>query len=384
MLTAIVTTTINPPNFLEAYVQNFTKFDVNPDEVFFLVVGDNKTPPGYENISNFEGLKDSFDHRELPLGAGLKYSVEYWNPKDQEWWIKDNFSQDSKEIERLIIPHNDPRRRNFGFLRAHEIGADVIITIDDDNLPQPNSNWLGEHLKGLESSYRLKVHSLNGIVNPCRLLHINEPYVYSRGYPISEFFSDNVLVYELESKKQTILNMGLWTEKPDVDSFTNLVYPNLHSSGQKFPFTYFGVEKDNYFPINTQNTAFKKELSIFHNLYMDPSFIHRYDDIWMGLFAQKLANKFGDITSFGLPLVMHKRNTHNYQDDLWAEFIGIGMNSKMWKEVKDMDISSKNYTDGFLEIADKLPKFQNPEVNKFLRTMKESMRLWVELVGVIE
>jgi len=367
MLTAIVTTTINPPSFLEVYQENFKKFEVNPEEVVFIIVGDNKTPKEFV----------------LPLHLRFEYPFEYWHPEVQEAWIRQTFSQDSKEIKRLIIPHNDPRRRNFGFLRAQEIGADVIITIDDDNLPQPNSDWLGEHLRGLQGTSRPIIHSPNGIINPCRLLHINEPYVYSRGYPISEFLSDDVIVYAWEYGRGSILNMGLWTEKPDVDSFTNLVYPNLHSFGQKFPFSYFGVEGNNYFPINTQNTAFKKELSIFHNLYMDPSFIHRYDDIWMGLFAQKLANKFGDITSFGLPLVMHKRNTHDYQKDLRTEFLGIGMNSKMWKEVRSMDISSKNYTDGFLEIADKLPKFQNPEVNKFLRTMKESMRLWVELVDVI-
>ena len=95
----------------------------------------------------------------------------------------------------------------------------------------------------------------------------------------------------------------------------------------------------------------------------------------------------GDTMSFGLPIVEHKRNSHDYVRDLQTEFMGIALNCKIWETVMGMDIESNDYKSGFLEVADKLPKakmFNNNVVAKFIERMCESMRLWVELIEVVE
>ena len=92
----IITTTINSPT--EAII----KFD-NLNEWHLIVVGDKKTPIDYS------------------LQNGL-----YISPKDQEEYFKDLSD---------CIGWNCIQRRNFGLLKAYELGAEIIATIDDDNIP---------------------------------------------------------------------------------------------------------------------------------------------------------------------------------------------------------------------------------------------------------
>lgn len=369
MKTTIVVPTINQLNFLDSYIENFRKYEVSVEDVTFLVLAGESIPAGVEKY--VEKIHD--------------YHIEYWNPEDRKLWIKKTFPGREKTIIDHIIPNNDSRCRNFGFLRSYELGSDNTIIIDDDNFPLPNSNWLEEHIDALYTPFPiLRAISPNNIVNPCRLLDMNHFHIYSRGYPVSEFFSDDLIIEGSSGREEVVLNMGLWNIKPDVDAFTNIIHPDLHSFEKKIQFHALRAEDNTYFPINTQNTSFKKKLSIFHNLYMDPTVVHRYDDIWMGLFAQKLTHRMGDTTSFGSPIVDHKRNSHNFTKDLSIEFLGIGLNSQMWKEVMNMDIYSHSYEDGFLEIATKLPtvlKVQYLEINKFLGKMIYAMEFWIDLLG---
>jgi len=356
---SIVTTTIHPLTFLEEYIDNFLKFDTDVENLHFIIVGDNKTPP--------------LSCEDYPCEI-----IEYWSPKVQDEWLEKCFPGKLELIKDLLIPENDMRRRNFGYLRAIELDSDIVITIDDDNFPLAKESWLESHIHGLTYTHS-KLQSINGLINPCQFLKLNYPGIYSRGYPLSEYYC-NTIAHSF-GKCISKLNMGLWTHKPDVDSYTNLLYPDLMSEGvygEYWP----SLCEENYIPLNTQNTAFTKDLSIFHNLYMEPSLVHRYDDIWIGLIVQRLMHKMGDSVSFGHPLVEHRRNTHNYIHDLKTEFNGMVLNERMWKAIMLMRIESKSYKDGFLEIASHLPElFEN---NRwfwgFFNKMKDSMKLWIELI----
>lgn len=353
----IITTTINPPKFLLEYFLNFQKFNVPLHNVTFIVVADNKTPDIqlYKRYSDF---------------------IEYWSPRKQDKWLTKTFPNKTQKIKEYLIPINDMRRRNFGYLRAIELQADITITIDDDNLPQKNVSWLHGHIKSFEVSHQI-IYSSNQLVNPCNSLLLNHKNIYSRGYPIAEHYS-NIETLGIKTKK-SILNMGLWTNKPDVDSFTNCLYPDLKSEGLKNEG--YSLAEYNYFPVNTQNTVFTKKLNIFHNLFMDSQMFHRFDDIWMGLFTQRLMHKMGDTASFGKPIVEHRRNTHDYIKDFFIEYQGLTLNSKVWKSIMELPIKSKNYKDGFLEIADMLPNiFRDSKIKKYFVKMRTSMYLWVELI----
>lgn len=372
MKISVVTTTINLPVFLSAYLRNFREYN-NVDNVTFIIVGDHKTPKLYERLE--------------------EENVEYWNPSDQDGWLKGVFPRSFERIKELIIPENDMRRRNFGFLRAIELQSDIVITIDDDNYPIEGASWLDGHIQGLNRKH-IELASKNQLINPCRNLKLNHEYVYSVGYPLTEYFKNNLYSrgYPLTeyfkdtenrnpSRCLSILNLGLWTGKPDVDSFTNILYPDLNSEGLHSK-EWYSLSENTYFPVDTQNTSFTKDLDIFHNLYMIPELFHRFDDVWMGLFAQKLIHRMGDTASFGLPLVDHRRNSHDYTQDFKTEFLGIVVNNWMWRFILDIEIESKTYQDGFIEIASKLPgMFKNtPFLHRFFEKMRDSMVLWVRLI----
>jgi len=370
MKVSVVVTTISVPVFLLEYFRNLRESEFPKNDVTFLVVGDEKSP---YNAKVFSRL-----HSDYP--------VEYWEPGDQTAWLFQHFPDLQEKILSLITPKNSPRRRNFGYLRALELDSDVIVVVDDDNFPIQGTNWLGEHLKALSKSGDF-VESSNRIINPCGFLRINSPSVYSRGYPLSHVFEDRPTGVS-EKEKKVMLNMGLWTGKPDVDAFANLIHPELESL---LPLKMnYSVSSGNYFPIDTQNTSFRKELGpVFFNIHQQPCLdlpSDRYDDIWGGLFALRLIHRMGDTASFGTPFLEHRRNIHNYLQDLRTEMVGMTLNSRLWEAIMDLEIKSKRYLDGYLEIAYFLTKsFRTfePSLTRMMFNIAESMRLWSSLVETL-
>jgi hypothetical protein len=381
---AVVTTTINIPYFLESYIKGFERCCID-DRLVFVIVGDLRSP--HREIEEYV--------HKVSSGLTIDLAIEYWDVESQKMWISETFGDKAKGVEK-IIPYNSVRRRNLGYLRALELGADVIVTIDDDNYPR-DMNWLSEHLTALGTTEVLPtVSSRNGIVNPCHILKFNRSNlrVYSRGYPFSKLFCDTFDV-ELRSGGRVALNMGLWTMSPDVDAYTNILYPDLKSLGIKEGCQKrYALAANNYMPVNTQNTSFIRELApAFYDVLMDTAIhdvrLDRYDDIWAGLFALKLIHGLGYRATFGTPLTEHKRNKHDYVSDLKSELIGMSLNNIIHEIVMKADIQAKSFADGYLELADVLmnevKRFVNDEeVLNYFSKLTEAMRIWVDLVEVFE
>ncbi|MCC6018817.1 MAG: hypothetical protein LM601_07290 [Candidatus Verstraetearchaeota archaeon] len=378
---AIVTTTINIPYFLESYIQNFESYSVDNNGLVFIIIGDLRSP--HQEI------------KEYIQRITSNFAIEYWDVKSQRKWISETFGSKAEKIE-AAIPYNSIRRRNLGYLRALELGSDVIVTIDDDNYPG-NSNWLLEHLSALNTTETLPtISSKSNMVNPCHILKFNRSdlRVYSRGYPFSKLFCDTFDV-EFRSGGRVALNMGLWTKSPDVDAYTNILHPDLESLGIKEGFQRrYALAPNNYMPVNTQNTSFIRELApAFYDVLMDTNIhgvrLDRYDDIWAGLFALKLIHKLGYRATFGVPLTEHRRNKHDYVSDLKSELIGMSLNDLVHEIVMKADVQAKSFADGYLELADVLmnevKRFVNDEeVLSYFSKLTEAMRIWVDLVGVFE
>src|ERR1700684_3197168 len=99
MKTALITTTINVPHVLALYRK------LGPDVRFF-IAGDHKTPDkAYQFVAEL----------------GDCYCIL---PDAQEDWKCS-----------ALIGWNTVQRRNIALLEAVKWGADLIITIDDDNIP---------------------------------------------------------------------------------------------------------------------------------------------------------------------------------------------------------------------------------------------------------
>ena len=113
MKKVIVTTTINPPTEAVEAFQAMRDWDL-------VVIGDKKTP------------------RDYHLSRGV-----YVTPEEQEKYDP-ALSQ--------AIGWNSIRRRNFGLLWAHDMKADVVAIVDDDNIPLPG--WGENLLVGTEVTCR--------------------------------------------------------------------------------------------------------------------------------------------------------------------------------------------------------------------------------------
>ena len=136
----IITTTINTPT------KAIRKFDNNPDWSL-IVIGDKKTPKDY-NLKN-----------------GI-----YVSPDEQEHYDK-SLSD--------AIGWNCIQRRNFGFLKAYDLGADIIATIDDDNIPL--NNW-GDEIY-VNKNIEIECYDTDQIAfDP--LYVTNYKHLWHRGFPI--------------------------------------------------------------------------------------------------------------------------------------------------------------------------------------------------------
>ena len=378
---SIVTTTINIPYFLESYNQRLESC-FSDNELVFIIIGDLRSP--------HKAIK------EYVQRIASRLTIEYWDVESQKKWISETFGNQAEKVER-VIPYNSIRRRNLGYLRALQLGSDFIITIDDDNY-LGSTNWLSEHLSALYTTIEVlpTVSSKNEVVNPCHILRFNDSNlrIYQRGYPFSKLFCDTFDV-EFRNGGRVALNMGLWTASPDVDAYTNILYPGLESLGIKEGFQRrYALAPNNYMPVNTQNTSFVRELApAFYDVLMDSTIrnirLDRYDDIWAGLFALKLIHKLGYRATFGVPLTEHRRNKHDYVSDLRSELIGMSFNNLLHEIVMKADVYSKSFADGYLELADIIMNESKRYVNDeemlgYVLKLSEAMRIWVNLVGAFE
>src|SRR5205807_10425990 len=65
------------------------------------------------------------------------------------------------------IPYDSDNRRNVGFLMALERGAELLISIDDDNYCLDDSDFAGEHLAAGETIDLAATESSDGWIHLC-------------------------------------------------------------------------------------------------------------------------------------------------------------------------------------------------------------------------
>ncbi len=272
----IVTTTINDPQ--EATLKFAAMTDWH-----LIVVGDTKTPHNlYRNLEN----------------------VTYLSPEDQESL--------SKELSDSI-GWKSIRRRNLGFLKAYQMGADVMATVDDDNIPL--ENW-GENLYiGSEVEVNYYTTDLN-VFDPISVTEHSE--LWHRGFPLQLVSKRNVKSEE-RKKVNCLVQADFWNGDPDIDAVCRITkMPEVEFK----PFKPFAASKIS--PFNSQNTFIHRDLIPF---YMVIPHIGRMDDIW-GAYAiqQDFKEKYGDFVIYNEATVYQDRNEHDLTIDMEEEMIGYKNN----------------------------------------------------------
>jgi hypothetical protein len=227
--------------------------------------------------------------------------------------------------------------------------------------------------------------SSNNWFNICSMLDTEPPrIIYPRGFPYSRRWKDDASFSTSESR--IVMNAGLWLTHPDADAVTNLNEPvkvvSLNSEQVM-------LAQGTFAPINTQNTAFHRDVVPCFYYVMggqaNGNKIDRYGDIWAGFFAKKVVDHMGDAVSFGQPMADHRRNIHNLFKDLQNELWGMMLTDELAPIIEFIDLTESTYADSYLELSEKLraavehgAEFNQP-ARAYLGQVTDAMKTWVDL-----
>ena len=276
MKTCLVTTTINVPTVLALY-QKF-----NPGTA--LAVFDKKTP--------VKAAKWCEEH-----------DIRFLTPEMQDE-LYPKFSE--------LLGWNCVARRNIGYLQA---AADVIVTIDDDNIPLTDDYFLhfeqmGFPFNGLQTGYgRGDWFDAASLQFPIT----GDPAV-QRGMP-QELLPPTPFFQPATDAKIGVLQ-GCILGDPDTSAVDRISKrPQVHLVSEIFQ-NGVAVAPYTFTPVNTQNTGFHK--SLLPAMLLCPQF-GRYDDIFASLICQRVMwpDKFHVL--HGKPFVLQQRVRTDHLRDLAAE-----------------------------------------------------------------
>lgn len=281
----IVITTIYP-------ISQATKKFASFEDWNLIIVGDKKTP-----------------HKEY-IELSKKDNVFYLTPEYQE--------ENYKELSDLI-GWNSIRRRNIGYLEALKKGAEIIASVDDDNIPL--NNWgknliLGEEIDVYYYNTEDIAFDPVGVTNYKELWH--------RGFPIQILNGRNDRYKITRSKVKVDVQADFWNGDPDIDAVCRLEHKPMCFFDDK----YFPIATNTFSPFNSQNTFFTKEAL---KKYLVIPFIGRMDDIWGGYYLESL----GFNIVYNKASVFQDRNIQNLTQNLKEEFIGYEKTIDLLNDLKE-------------------------------------------------
>ncbi len=315
---------------------------------------------------------------------------EFYGPKEREEWFKERFGKSYQRYLQLV-PKKCHAEVSFGFLRAYEEEAKVILEVDDD--VYISNGFLEAHIGNLFGENGVTVNSSGKWYNTIENLNLNvSQKIFPRGHPYDPACRSEDYVWT-DNGGSCVVNMGLWSGQPDLDALTILYYGGLNgkcaieSRGYKREKIILG--KGAYFGLCSMNTSFlSKIVPAFYQLYMNFHNIDRFDDIWSGVFLKKIADHLGDRLCLGKPSGTHVKRGRSIFKDLQKEINGLEMNEHLWKICDSAELTAKSYADCYLELADHIDKnleklVRLPENVKFWQVQIENMRKWVNVTDKI-
>ena len=299
MKLALITTTIYVPRVLSLYRQL-------AKDVMFFIAGDKRTP-----------------HNEVRHFIATLDNAIYYSDTDQE---KLGYKCSS------IIGWNKIMRRNLALLEAIKYGADIIVTIDDDNIPITQDYF--ESFKSLLGScYHGPM--VNTIKNWFNVGELFNPPIYHRGFPYILRHVDLGMRLSPVCNAKVGVAAGLWLGDPDIDAMERII---------KAPYIYdisdilhAGVLVDRvcFTPFNSQNTAYVKDLSPLMMVWVG---VGRYDDIWAAYCAERIMMETDYHVHYGKPFVWQQRNPQNLCKNLKDELYGMEHTMSFCQDLLSMNL----------------------------------------------
>ena len=284
MSTALVVTSINPPNApLRELAAGCIDHGWN-----FIVAGDSKSPKDFK----LDGCQFLSLDAQRNSGFSLGRSC----------------------------PERSYTRKNVGYLAAMQAGARMIVETDDDNHPLPDF-WLPRN-----PEMACRPVETDGWVNAYR--YFSQKFIYPRGLPLSHAKTGVPSAGKLGHHRCPI-QQGLADNDPDVDAVYRMLFP--------LPFR-FEIAHDpillrggSWCPFNSQNTTFFEEALPL--LYLPAHCSFRMTDIWRSFVAQRVLQATGHGILFHGPTLWQERNEHDLQRDFEDEIPGYANNARMRDEL---------------------------------------------------
>ena len=369
MKIAITTTTINNIDiFLEEYIRNIEEFG-HGAEVAIYIAGDRKSPLICEEEA-LKYRKRNMNVRFLPI----------------KW--QHNYLQKYKELDE-IIPEDSDNRRNVAYLLALEEGAEVIISVDDDNFPSKYFDFVGEHSLVGSSATAIEAYSENRWFNSFGLLKLNEK-CYPRGFPY-KYRTENCSLLRDQISNKIAINVGLWTGDPDIDAIGRL---SFHPESLDWVGTNVILSRNCLAPINTQNTALSRESMLaYYYVRMGETIkgmrLDRFGDVLSGYFAQLCVKAVGEGIKIGSPLTEHRRNPHNIFVDLYNELAGIMIIEDLATLFENIQLPSSSIYDAYICLSHELENFATKQdgfvwdinTKLYFQQVSRNMRIWADVVA---
>lgn len=281
MQIALVTTTINVPTVLDLYHKHA------PTRTVMYVIGDEKTPES-----------------EVVEWAARNKNIKYITPEQQrELGFKCS----------ELIGFNSIQRRNIGFLLAAKQGADIVVSVDDDNIPLDSLYF--EHFSSVMEAPWSGIKAVAPWFDVGRLIVSAPPH---RGFPYDR--AGDVVGYRHVTDVQVGVAAGVCLGDPDISAYYRMANrPEVHNVSELLRAGVAVTPRTTWTVFNSQNTAIRR--SLIPAWFMWPH-VHRMDDIYASLVVQRVMREHDMATHFGQPFVWQQRNEHNLVTDLRGEIDG--------------------------------------------------------------
>ena len=278
----IVTTTINPPTTI--------KYSRKEDWTL-IVVGDTKTPHyDYENLNCI-----------------------YLSPEYQE----KTYPELSETIGWKSI-----QRRNIGFVEAYNRGADIVATVDDDNIPY--DDWGTNVIVG--ETVEIDFYNTDlGVFDPLSVTEHNQ--VWHRGFPIDLVPYRSRVSYGGKLKRRVLVQADLWDGDPDIDAMARLsIRPIVKFDKIQGPYGSLSIS-----PFNSQTTFLAREVIPYYSVFPH---VGRMDDIWGGYVLQ---HYFPKSVVYNKASVYQDRNVQDLVTNLEKEIIGYRYTTDLIRSLSEWE-----------------------------------------------
>jgi hypothetical protein len=214
------------------------------------------------------------------------------------------------------------QRRNIGFVEAYRRGADIVATVDDDNIPY--DDWGTNVIVG--ETVEIDFYNTDlGVFDPLSVTEHNQ--VWHRGFPIDLVPYRSRVSYGGKLKRRVLVQADLWDGDPDIDAMARLsIRPIVKFDKIQGPYGSLSIS-----PFNSQNTFLAREVIPYYSVFPH---VGRMDDIWGGYVLQ---HYFPNSVVYNKASVFQDRNVQDLVTNLEKEIIGYRYTTDLIRSLSEWE-----------------------------------------------